>query len=320
MLRKPSVFVGSSSERLVLANAVQELLASDASVSVWNHTFELGSGTLESLERQLAAMDFAVLILAGEDITASRGDETFAPRDNVLFELGLFLGRLGRDRAFYLYDDATKVKLPTDLAGITGASYREANNLLSALGPACNKIRRRMEEVGLRFKPDDETQKAFERHQAFRELVVGTWWQFILSSEPKRISVVQIQPDHSIATLKFRGDGYDANGVFGRQWESIGTILHRDEKRVCYTWKGWRPDQPEEPYEGFGDVVFTETQRGLDSGKGAFFNINVARLGSAMKESFLMQRCTPEEIDSMESSSQARSSLARKLLATISNT
>ena len=44
------------------------------------------SGTLDSLERQLALMDFAVLILAAEDITISRGDEMLTHRDNVLFE------------------------------------------------------------------------------------------------------------------------------------------------------------------------------------------------------------------------------------------
>lgn len=79
---------------------MQELLALYATVSVWNHTFQLGSGTLESLERQLALMDFAVLILAAEDITISRGDEMLAPRDNVLFDLWLFLVRLGPEHAF----------------------------------------------------------------------------------------------------------------------------------------------------------------------------------------------------------------------------
>ena len=317
MLKKPSIFVGSSSERILLANAVQELLAPYATVSVWNHTFQLGSGTLESLERQLALMDFAVLILAAEDITISRGDEMLAPRDNVLFELGLFLGRLGRERAFYLYDDAIKVKLPSDLAGITGASYTHDDNLLASLGPACNKIRGRMAEIGLRFKPDNETHKAFERHYAFRENIVGRWWQFILAPEPRRISFVRIEPDHTTSALKLRGDAYDSKGTFSRHWESIGTILHRDEKRVCYTWKGWDSERPDEPYEGFGDVVFSETLGGLDSGNGTFFNINVTKLGSTMKESFRMQRCTQDEIDTMESSDQARSALAQKRLAAI---
>jgi hypothetical protein len=317
MQKKPSIFVGSSSERILLANAVQELLAPYAAVSVWNHTFQLGSGILESLERQLALMDFAVLILAAEDMTVSRGDEMLAPRDNVLFELGLFLGRLGRERAFYLYDDAINVKLPSDLAGITGASYSHDDNLLASLGPACNRIRGRMAEMGLRFKPDKETQKAFEQHYSFRENIVGRWWQFILAPEPRRISFVRIEPDHTTSTLKFRGDGYDSNGVFSTQWESRGTILHRDEKKVCYTWKGWHPERPEEPYEGFGDVVFSETKGSLNWGKGTFFNINITRLGATMKESFRMQRCTQDEIDTMESSDQARSALAQRRLAAI---
>jgi hypothetical protein len=185
------------------------------------------------------------------------------------------------------------------------------------LKPACNKILQQMAELGPRFKPNEQTQKAFKRHYEFRERIVGWWWQFILSPEPRRISFVQIEPDHTIFTLKFPGDGYDLSGVFSRRWESIGTILHRDEKRICYTWKGWRPDRPEESYEGFGDVVFSETKSGLNSGKGTFSNINVTKRGSTMKESFFMQRCTQDEIDIMESSDQARSTLAQKRLATI---
>jgi predicted nucleotide-binding protein len=72
MTERPSVFVGSSSEHLALAKALERHLHPHADVYVWNQTFELGRGTLESLERKLALMDFAVLILAPEDITISR--------------------------------------------------------------------------------------------------------------------------------------------------------------------------------------------------------------------------------------------------------
>lgn len=86
----------------------------------------------------------------------------------------------------------------------------------------------------------------------------------------------------------------------------VGTILHRDENKVCYTWKGWDRASPKEPSEGFGDVLFTETKGRLDSGKGIFLNINVAKLASATRESFSMQRCKEDEIETMESSNQAR--------------
>src|SRR5262245_4510048 len=111
MTEKPavSVFVGSSTEHRDLADTVQELLADPSiTVTVWHQAFELGSATLESLEDQLDRVDFAVLLLAPDDVAISRNEQEAAPRDNVLFELGLFIGRLGRKRAWYLFDDTIK--------------------------------------------------------------------------------------------------------------------------------------------------------------------------------------------------------------------
>ena len=109
-------------------------------MNVWKHgVFEVGDHTVESLERQVDRSDFAVLILTPDDISLSRGKEMLSPRDHVLFELGLFMGRLGRRRAYYVFVESGNVKLPGDLLGLTGAGYRAGANWLSRLGPACNR-------------------------------------------------------------------------------------------------------------------------------------------------------------------------------------
>ena len=68
------------------------------------------------------------------------------PRDNLLFELGLFTGALGRARTFMVYCRDDKLHLPSDLAGVTAATYpaREDDNLEAALGPVCIRIKRAM--------------------------------------------------------------------------------------------------------------------------------------------------------------------------------
>ena len=43
----------------------------------------------------LDRFDFAILVLTADDLVASRDVLSTAPRDNVLFELGLFMGGLG---------------------------------------------------------------------------------------------------------------------------------------------------------------------------------------------------------------------------------
>ena len=151
---KSRLFVGSSVESLDVAYAIQENLEHAAEVTVWTQgVFELTQTTIQALMQTLDTFDFAVFVFAPDDVVKMR-DETFkAARDNVVFELGLFTGGLGEDRAFVILSRGTDLHLPTDLAGITPATYepnRRDGNLVAALGPACTRIKRAMEESGLR--------------------------------------------------------------------------------------------------------------------------------------------------------------------------
>src|ERR1700685_3297181 len=117
-----ALFVGSSSEGQRIAEAVQVLLDPVCEVELWTQgAFGLTQGTLESLIMALSRFDFALLVLTADDLIISRGTEKAAARDNVLFELGLFIGSLGRDRTFMVYDRTKPPTLPSDLAGITSA-------------------------------------------------------------------------------------------------------------------------------------------------------------------------------------------------------
>lgn len=141
----PTVFIGSSTEGLEVARAIRSQLSETAEVTIWNEgVFGLGSGTLEHLVGDLHKYDFAVLVLTPDDMTESRNSKEQSPRDNVLFECGLFMGRLGRESTFLVYDRTKELKLPSDLAGTTLATYRgerEDKNTLAAVGEACDKIR-----------------------------------------------------------------------------------------------------------------------------------------------------------------------------------
>lgn len=152
-MQKPSVFVGSSREGLDSARAIQFQLKEDANVSLWNEgAFGLGQGTLESLVNSLDRFDFAVLVVTPDDVIVSREVQTQAPRDNIMFELGLFMGRLGRSRTFAVCSNAKDLKLPSDLAGVAVARF-DANHaksdLTSALGPPCFQIRQAIRDLGV---------------------------------------------------------------------------------------------------------------------------------------------------------------------------
>lgn len=151
-LTKPSVFVGSSTEGLEAARAIKVQLDEDAEVELWNEgVFALGQGTLESMTLALNRFDFAILVLTADDSITTRGVEYRAARDNVLIEVGLFIGRLGRDRTFLVHCRQDNWKIPSELAGITFAAFSKPvsdSQLVSAVGAACTKIRNAMRTQG----------------------------------------------------------------------------------------------------------------------------------------------------------------------------
>ena len=110
---KPRVFIGSSTEGLEIAELIQLGLERVAECTLWNQsTFAPGQTTIESIVDATVEYDFAVLVLTADDMIVKRGVEAAAPRDNVLFELGLFTGALGRARTFMVHRRA-----PVGLSG-----------------------------------------------------------------------------------------------------------------------------------------------------------------------------------------------------------
>ncbi len=149
----PTMFIGSSLEGLEVARSIEVNLEKDAEITLWsNGVFGLNEGFLESLVNALEKFDFAVLVLTPDDLVTSRRKSAQAPRDNVMFELGLFMGRLGRNRTFIVCSDSENMKLPSDLAGVNVTKYnssRTDGNLISATSPSCTQIRKNIKELGI---------------------------------------------------------------------------------------------------------------------------------------------------------------------------
>lgn len=144
------VFIISSAEALEIARTVQNAFEYDFTVTVWTDgVFRASWYPIESLERQLDQSDFAIAIAQPDEITQRRGETVPSPRDNVIFELGLFIGRIGLRRSFLVEPRWEEVRLPSDLSGITVLPYKyDAEDLAAAMGPACNHIRAIIKELG----------------------------------------------------------------------------------------------------------------------------------------------------------------------------
>jgi len=157
--RAVHIFIGSSSEALGAAQAVRSLLATDAHITLWNEGFfRQGRGFLEALVASLGSFDFAIFIATPDDLVTTRGRALLSPRDNILFELGLFMGRLGRERVWLIHPRNAQLKLPSDLLGVVTASADwpqsggehgggcSLKQYMSALGAACDEIRDALRE------------------------------------------------------------------------------------------------------------------------------------------------------------------------------
>jgi len=150
---KIKVFIICSVEALPVAEAIQNAFEHEQFLTrIWSDgVFKVTNYTLQSLEDEVDDSDFAIAIAHADDLVKIRGQEWPSSRDNVIFELGLFMGKLGRSRAILMEPRDECVKLPSDLAGITTILYRfpeDENEIAARMGPACNKLKEHIKKLG----------------------------------------------------------------------------------------------------------------------------------------------------------------------------
>lgn len=143
---KARVFIASSSESLSHATALHDLLKCETlDIDLWSkNVFKPSLTYIESLENEVLNTDLAVLLLSEDDLVLSRGVTMESPRDNLIFELGLFVGGLSRRRTFIVQHSSVDLKIPTDLLGVEPIKYsgsgmsqvaKNLKDLFKTLGP-----------------------------------------------------------------------------------------------------------------------------------------------------------------------------------------
>src|SRR6478735_11530336 len=160
---KPRIFLGSSSKQTKLVQALARGLGEVADVEPWTGVFNPGVSTLDRLVELTHQVDFAAFVFAQDDWTSNPSDTTApgqaAPRDNVVFEAGLFGGALGIRRTFILH--ANGAKLPTDLLGLTSIRY-DPDTTPAVVRQINEKLRKAIEAEGRISRME------------------GDWWQLSL--------------------------------------------------------------------------------------------------------------------------------------------
>ena len=153
---RPRVFFICSAEALEIAECIRAGLDhEDATIEIWSDEkiFPAGGYPIEALERAVDDADFGIAIAQPDDLVRSRDRQAFVPRDNVIFELGFFLSRLGRQRTLLLVPRGENVQLPSDFKGLAPLHYKtgsKGEKLSGALGPTVYRIKEILREQGVR--------------------------------------------------------------------------------------------------------------------------------------------------------------------------
>jgi hypothetical protein len=124
MTQRTQTFIGSSSEGLGVASAIAAMLADATECRVWTEgVFLPGRTFIETLERLLEEVDYAILVASADDKVTIRDVESLTMRDNVLLELGLFMAKLGRGRTYLVTPCDNPIRVPSDLLGVQTVTY-----------------------------------------------------------------------------------------------------------------------------------------------------------------------------------------------------
>lgn len=248
---KPRIFLGSSGKQEKLLQALTRGLEDVARVEPWTTSFNPGTTTLERLLELVREVDFAAFVFARDDWTSHSPPAAdpsaagqAAPRDNVVFEAGLFGGVLGMRRTFILH--ASGSKLPSDLLGLTCVRY-DAAATAAEMRAVNQKLRKAIEQEGCLAR------------------IEGLWWQFSLtertSHEPSAVSLLRIARDRDGA-LNLTGRAWQEDGTLSARYWSEAAREKKDPSGLFYYWKGERPRHPNAPQlEGTGEIRIESADR-----------------------------------------------------------
>jgi CAP12/Pycsar effector protein, TIR domain len=246
---KPRIFLGSSGQQEKLLQALTRGLQDIADVDPWTTVFNPGVSTLDRLVELTCEVDFAAFVFAQDDWTAKGASPDAAsgqasPRDNVVFEAGLFGGALGIRRTFILH--ANGAKLPTDLLGLTSIRY-DPDTTPAIVRQINQKLRQAIDAEGRISRLE------------------GDWWQLSLTArtelEPSAISLLTISRDRAGA-LEVAGRSWDGDGMLSARYWSEASKERTDPACIFYYWNGERPRHPDAPQlEGTGEIKLESVDR-----------------------------------------------------------
>jgi Predicted nucleotide-binding protein containing TIR-like domain len=298
-MNKPRIFLGSSAQQEKLLQALTRGLQDIADVDAWTTVFNPGVSALNRLVELTREVDFAAFIFAQDDWTTKGASPEPAPgeaspRDNVVFEAGLFGGALGIRRTFILH--ANGAKLPTDLLGLTTIRY-DPDTTPAIVRQINQKLRKAIETEGR------------------RGLIEGLWWQLSLTArsefEPSAVSLLRIWRDRD-GGLNVNGRAWQEDGMLSARYWSEAAKESRDPPGIFYFARVERPRHPNAPqFEATGEVRLETADRAT----GYWTTRSDADPGLTARTAGIYLRADPADLEVLDGGSEEQRAelIARRL-------
>lgn len=282
---KPRMFLGSSTKQAKLLEILTRGLDDVVHVEPWTSSFNPGTTTLERLLELTREVDFAAFVFAQDDWTTvgpaaspASAPGQASPRDNVVFEAGLFGGVLGMRRTFILHANGSK--LPSDLLGLTSARYAAATG--AEMRAVIQQLRKAI---------DNESRLA---------RIEGAWWQYSLTErtdrEPSALGLLRISRDRAGA-LEMTGRAWQADGRLSARYWSEAAKEKREPAGIFYYWNGERPLHPDAPQlHGTGEIRLESADRA----SGYWTTLSAAQPEFKARTSGVYLRAEPEDLNVLD--------------------
>jgi hypothetical protein len=301
-MSKPILFIGSAKESVEIVDALEMSLMDCADVKRWDiGSFQVGEFSLESLLNQVATSDFAAFVLGQDDKTESRGKSQPSPRDNVIFEGGMFASTLGLKRIFFIVD-SRGTKRPSDWDGLGYLTYfADRAEPRQRVLEAVQEMRRRIQERG---------PKTAERPT---NALHGHWWQLVLNTdEGSVLSHMEINAGDPGA-IRINGESWSDDGRPHATYRSRATSYISGDQVLCYSWEGEHTRQAGLPkYFGCGEIRFDFQKK---EGRGYFSTTDGAAPPQTDIKQCVYLRASSEDLTILDDpEGKKRPGLAKKLL------
>lgn len=334
----PRVFIASSKNAVrdggpatVLRRLLLNELQDAADLRPWAREFGLSATYIESLEEAAKEADFAIVMATADDLLTKDDRQMLVPRDNVIFELGLFMGALGRERCFVVQEDQADLHLPTDLLGVEAARFRRpdverpsAKEWERVLDLASSRIASRIQADEGREKLSAEDLEARKKRRDFAGQLVGIWWERVLRDDQEdgsALSSCRIEFDTASGEVGLSGRSYTRDGRPAAIWGSEVTGLDEKNRRILYAWTGraTQPDKANLQFNGFGRMDFDPpAKNGLSQrGGGLFWNVEEAHPEKTIAKPMELHRISDQKALSVlaDGSQEEQGALAKKTIA-----